>query len=331
MINKKDVVRHGKTIVSSVVKGVNLAKVTGSLNFKNLYLLNIVGNILDTHCCLSFEHKQRLKSLYNHIKYNDKSICNIRIKDLVAYKNVDSCKDCTPDNLALANVGYTIPTVDDNNAMVTADRVFAVGDFTKNFRDPFNGSYQTVIITSLPTNGIIQYNGVDIRPNFSFEIYNISNLKYILTNTIAPIVSNFTFKTSNDSVNKLFTSMATFTLNIEAKINLPPSSVGDNSITIAHAVTKIFTVADFTTNTTPAYVDPEGDAAADLKILSLPTDGELQFNGTPVTTNQIIPFSGTLSIASGLLRYIASSTNTAADVETFNFEISDTGSNTFVG
>lgn len=122
--------------------------------------------------------------------------------------------------------------------------------------------------------------------------------------------------------------MALFTFNIDAYINLPPSQVGDNNITIPNASTHTFTRANFTTETIPQYTDPEGDAANNLKILSLPLSGILKLNGVNIVINQIVSFS---NIDSGLLIYESNSATTTAHSSNFNFEISDTGSNTFVG
>ena len=72
--------------------------------------------------------------------------------------------------------------------------------------------------------------------------------------------------------------MANFSVTINEQINQPPSQVGDGARTTDHATTVTFTVADFTTNTTPAYSDPEGDAAAQLRVLSLPANGTLLLN-----------------------------------------------------
>ena len=83
----------------------------------------------------------------------------------------------------------------------------------------------------------------------------------------------------------------------------------------------------FTSNTTPAYADPEGDVADKLKIIDLPSTGSLQFNGIDVSANQIINFS---EIASGYLTYVPDLgiiTNQSLD---FNFAIADLGSGIFV-
>lgn len=250
-------------------------------------------------------------------------------EDIKSYNEVRNFKSSF-NNVSL-EAGNVIPYVDNNNVTIIEDYIFKTEDFTKDFTTSDNSIPNIVRIVTLPTQGIIQFNNNPVTINFEFNIINIDKLVYILTNETSPIIESFKFQTSNNNINTYFSNMATFTFNIDAYVNLPPTAVGDNSVTIDNASTYTFTVADFTTSTTPAYSDPEGDAAANLKALTLPVDGTLQFNNIDVTLNQIIPFGGATSIASGALKYIASQSNTDADVEAFTFQISDLGSNTFVG
>jgi len=122
--------------------------------------------------------------------------------------------------------------------------------------------------------------------------------------------------------------MATFTVTTQEQTNQPPSQVGNGSAVTDYGVTYTFTVADFTTNTSPVYADPEGDAASQLRIITnLPATGELQLNGVPVTLNQVIDFA---DISAGLFTFVPDAATTSAYVDTFDFEISDSGSGVFV-
>jgi hypothetical protein len=122
--------------------------------------------------------------------------------------------------------------------------------------------------------------------------------------------------------------MAVFTVTVQAKVNQPPSQVGDGAASTDYGDSYTFTVADFTTNTSPIYVDPEGDAASQLKITLVPANGELQLNAVTVSNNDIINFS---DIASGLFTYVPDNGNTSLYTDPFQFEIADSGSGTFVG
>lgn len=327
-----DNITHSKIIVGSVSNSIDIAKIYGNLKLKNLYLLNIIGEFLTKGYDLSFTNRKKLESLHNLIKYNDSTICNYNKKDLTSFKGIKYCKDCNDsqvNNITLKST-FKLPIVSDNDITITENYNFKVEDFKSIFFDPNDSSPNIVKITSVPT-GQLLYDGNIITEDFEFNIDESSKLIYSLTNTTFPITDNFTFKISNNQLNPLFSNMATFTINIGAAVNQPPSQVGNNSRTILNAATYTFTVDDFTTQTTPAYQDPEGDPAFELRITSLPTDGQLRFNNVPVTLNQIIPFQGTPSINAGDLVYVAEQNSPNADVEAFDFQIADSGSNVFVG
>ena len=124
--------------------------------------------------------------------------------------------------------------------------------------------------------------------------------------------------------------MALFTITTQEQVNQPPSQVGDGSATTNYSVTYTFTRADFTTGTTPVYSDPEGDAASKLKITSLPATGELQNNGVAISTTPTTLDFVTV-IDAGLFTYVPDDATTTQYNDTFNFEIADIGSGTFVG
>ena len=120
--------------------------------------------------------------------------------------------------------------------------------------------------------------------------------------------------------------MANFTITIDSYANRP-ATIGNGATNTAYGATLVYTRAMFTTSTVPPYSDPEGDAALNLKVLTLPTIGILRYNSIAVTINQIIPFSG---IDTGLLVYVPDNTNINAYNASFTFQIADAGSGVFV-
>jgi hypothetical protein len=122
--------------------------------------------------------------------------------------------------------------------------------------------------------------------------------------------------------------MALFTITTSSYVNQPPSQVGNNTVSALYGTTRVFTRADFTTETTPPYSDPEGDAAFQLRITSLPSTGILQLNNVNVTLNQVINFT---DIDAGLFTYVPDNNVTSSYDAIFNFEIADSGSGIFVG
>ena len=121
--------------------------------------------------------------------------------------------------------------------------------------------------------------------------------------------------------------MASFTITSGEKSNLPPSSIGDNKFKMENSESKIFTIADFTTQTRPVYVDPEGDAVSKLKIITLGlVDTDLELSNVAVTVNQEIDAS---DIIAGLFSITDDGTNAASHISEFTFKLSDVGSNQF--
>lgn len=120
--------------------------------------------------------------------------------------------------------------------------------------------------------------------------------------------------------------MANFTLNMGEYNNLPPV-IGDGERTTSYGTEIILVRADFTSNTTPPYSDPEGDAPLNLKITSLPVEGVLKLDGIDVTIGQEISFI--TNIDANQLTYTPNNANTSAHSAAFGFEISDVGSTTY--
>lgn len=121
--------------------------------------------------------------------------------------------------------------------------------------------------------------------------------------------------------------MATFTITTNAYNNLPPKEVGSNFIDLAHGATHVFTKANFTTETSPPYRDPEGDEPLKVKVVSQTyVNGELRLSGTAVSDNDEITI---VDIEAGNLIFVDDGTNSAAHQNVFTFQMSDVGSSSF--
>jgi len=212
---------------------------------------------------------------------------------------------------------------------------FTIADFTTVttpvYSDPEGDGVETVKILTLPTTGTLYLSGVPVNVNDEITLADIvaGNLTYDidLLETGGYTDSTMTFNIADDgssSYGAITPGVVTFV--VGAEINLPPDVVGDETIAVTYAATYVYTAADFTTNTTPAYNDPEADAAEDLKILSLPASGSLKYNGAPCSVNQIVSFA---DITAGLLQYTADNGTLIAHTDPWNFAIADAGSGTF--
>jgi hypothetical protein len=118
--------------------------------------------------------------------------------------------------------------------------------------------------------------------------------------------------------------MGTITLNISARSNQPPSSTGWLALDLAYNQTHVFTLENFTTETNPAYADPEGDLLNNIKISNLPQSGELQLNN--VASSQYDEITK-LQLESSDFKYVSDSTNEDGYSDgAFRFTVSDAGS-----
>jgi hypothetical protein len=122
--------------------------------------------------------------------------------------------------------------------------------------------------------------------------------------------------------------MGLITIEILARSNRPPSSSGWLALSLGFNSTYTFTLQNFTTETTPSYVDPEGDALESIKIQSLPSKGVLKLSGSTISSAPQIVTSSQL--VSGNLTYESD----AADLQGYTdnymyFSVSDVGSSQF--
>lgn len=232
-------------------------------------------------------------------------------------------------NLPPSQIGDRTITLDYNETYT-----FTLNDFKNTvppYVDPEGDDVDKVKIVTIPTQVDLLLNAVAVIANQEITAADINS--NLLTYIADPLDTDgyteiFTFDLSDVGSNT-FSGLtpATVTINVGAEENQPPSEVGDGSATIDYAETLIFTAAMFTTGTTPVYADPEGDAPQDLKITTLPTLGQLLYNGSPVSINQIISLA---DVDLGLLTYIPDLADIDGDSQNFTFEVSDVGSGEFV-
>lgn len=236
-----------------------------------------------------------------------------------------------------AKVNQPPSAIGDNSVQVTNDTTytFTKDDFTVDtvppYADPDGDDVDKVKITSLlsPGTGDLEYNAIAVTLDQEVAMTGIVTglLKYIADpGSPAAYSETFTFDMSDLGTNTFSGLTGTMTINVEDYVNQPPTT-GDNSASIAHAATHTFTSAEFTSATTPAYSDPEGDSAERLRVNDLPANGTLKLNGAPVVAGQIITFT---DIAAGNFTYDSDINYTSARAVDFDFDISDdSGSGTF--
>lgn len=211
------------------------------------------------------------------------------------------------------------------------NHVFSSNDFTDTtppYVDPEGDALFSVKILTLPATGTLELDGVAVTANDEITRPDLDSglLVFIPASQDAEFTTSFTFDVADQGSQSFSGLTGTVNITVQQYVNLPPSAVGDNTISnIVYNSEVVFTTANFTTGTTPAYADPEGDSADKLKVLTLPTQGQLRLSGSPVVVNQIIDFT---DINAGNFTFKASGLNTGYSVN-FQFAIADAGSNQF--
>ncbi len=211
-----------------------------------------------------------------------------------------------------------------------ASHTFTVDNFTTEttpaYSDPENDPLSYIEILTLPSGTgqlLVNSNPVSVGSVIPAGQISTGNLTYVAADQDALYQSSFTFDcadTGSNSLSGLGTGI--ITMNVAQAINLPPDVVGNYVVTLDHGLSYTFSSSDFTTGTTPAYNDPEGDAPSSIKILDLPANGNLKFNGSNVTANQIVTVS---EIDAGYLIYEPDLNETDLQSLSFNFSVTDTG------
>ena len=177
--------------------------------------------------------------------------------------------------------------------------IFSVADFTTEtipqYSDPEGDDLSFIKVITVSSTGelILNGNNVNIGDLITAGEISTGNFKYV-SNSLEEGEYNDSFKFDvADMGSQSLSGLSGGQMNVvvKAKVNLPPDEVGDNAINSAYGDSVIFSGADFTTNTTPAYNDPEGDPAYAVKILTLPISGTLELDGVPVVINQEILIS----------------------------------------
>lgn len=222
------------------------------------------------------------------------------------------------------------PTQIGENRIVVAfgtTHIFTVANFTTEteppYSDPEGDALSFIKILTLPPSGTLRVNGVDVVLGQLIYVADITTNNFVY---VSDASGSYTFQfdaadVGSNSLSGLDTGF--IGMEVSPAINLPPDQVGDNTIPADYGDSITFTVADFTSETTPAYNDPEGDPASMVKILTLPSDGTLVFNGVDVIVNQEMTVA---EIAAGYLVYNPDLAITTIQSLTFDFAVADAGS-----
>jgi len=321
--------RLREQLLNSTIRIDKRSQYYGNSNVVPVVSLRMIYELLAEDGCgitLKYECRKKLELLANNIIIKNKDICKLR-GDNVYFAQAQGNLPILKQTDGGTSSGRTpVVTVSDNSKIFNDGKTifkFTEADFTKDFS---GGTPGLLMIINKPAYGVLKYDDVEITPGQIIELSNLDKLIYTRIDGEL-FIDPFYFRVSNNEIIKTFSNMATFTVNVDGKIN-EPATIGDGSTTTDYGVTIVFTRAMFTSNTTPPYSDPEGDAAATLKITTLPVDGVIKLNGVDISVNDEFDFI--TDIDSGLLTYVPNNAETDASAIDFVFGIADAGSGIFV-
>jgi len=230
-------------------------------------------------------------------------------------------------NLQPTQIGNFTLNLDYNELYVFTLANFTTGTVPPYF-DPEGDIVDKLKVITIPSQGVLNLVATPVIANDEISEASISggflNYQCDAADTDGYTNTAMTFDLS-DIGSGLFSGLtaAIVTINVGALVNLPPDNVGDNNLVTNYATTIVFTEANFTTETTPAYSDPEADAAECLQVLTLPSEGVLKNNGVDVVLNEEILFT---DIGLGLFTFVPNAANSNMHNVDFQFQIKDSGS-----
>ena len=163
---------------------------------------------------------------------------------------------------------------------------FQASDFA--FSDPDGDLFQSVILTALPTSGMLFYNGVIVTIN---DIITASEFTDPSLFTFVPVedangaaYDSFTFRVKDDSGDSDTDQSIDYTITIDVNPIQDEPEVSDVFVSVDEDDVLTFNATDFTSQ----YVDAEGTPLDRVRIESLPNNGTLYLNGVAVLASQEI-------------------------------------------
>jgi len=240
-----------------------------------------------------------------------------------AHGGIDT--DPTPNTITLNVTPVNDPPAGlDKSISLLEDEIytFAAADF--GFSDPYDTpahQFNTVIITDVPTTGVLQHYGVNITTAKAVPASDLGKLTYTpVANGNGSPYASFTFRVQDDG--GIANGGAdtdptgnTITLNVTPVNDSPEGK--DNTISLSEDHVHTFTAADF------GFSDPNDIPAHLLQavlLTSLPTVGVMQLNGAAVAASTAVTVADL-----GLLTFTPVPNGYGTPYASFTFQVQDNG------
>jgi len=217
---------HQYTVIASINKIYNHAKIYGVLKPKELYILNVIYKLLnDCDECICYENKRKLISLYFKILNSSNLLCKQQNTKDYFFNNfnnfhVDVNNNTAPeiDNPTPIEPEDIIPPKTCGNSFIINLEIkvynFTYEDLARTdcFVDQYGGIIKNIKILELPEYGVLTYNGENVLINQIIDLQNISDFKYT---RILSGVDSFIYIIAGSTNPTVFNELDTVTLFIE--------------------------------------------------------------------------------------------------------------------
>jgi len=258
----------------------------------------------------------------NGLSYDSLSF---RIVDDGGVLNGGSNADATPNTLTFNVTPVNDVPVGRNSSVTTTEDTaynFSISDFP--FSDTEDDSLRSVTVTALPANGELRFNGVPVVVGQEIVRADISSLAYLPPlNANGNSVGSFSFQIRDDGgvlnsgidLDPIWRAMMVDVLSV----NDPPSG-RDNNISVTEDTGYHFDAVDF------GFSDTDGDSFRSIAIDTLPSNGQLRYQGVPVLEGLVIDVS-----TAGALVFVPEANAHGQGYDTFSFTVIDDGGTAFGG
>jgi large repetitive protein len=212
------------------------------------------------------------------------------------------------------------PSGADNTKTIDEDTsyTFAASDF--GFTNPADPSdtFNGIKVSTLPTDGKLQLNGVNVTSNEVISLSDITSgkLKFVPdANENGTSYSNFTFAVRDNSgaaATEYDPTPNTFTFNV-TPVNDPPTGA-DKTISTNEDTAYTLAIADF------GFSDADGHTLTDVRIDVVPTKGTLKLDGVDVTAGTVVTAA---DITAGKLVFTPATNANGTGYANFDFSVKD--------
>lgn len=275
---------NANVFVSSMLRIDKRFKYYGSGSIANISLLKMIYK----YACYAdtYLHLQQLDAMVSILQQKDQDICvnTINVTGSGFFPEDSPVVDI-PDNAS-----NTAPTISANTITVSATTyTFAASEFLVGFADADGDGSGNIVIKTLPGAGTLKLAGIAVTADQIISQASIPNLVYTRSVDTA-YGTTFTWSVFDDNQNPMLSAATTMTVTVLANTDNIPATIGDNTIYPLNRAVTVLTLAMFTTDTTAAYSDAEGDLLNAIRIdeISLENVGIFKISGTPIVVGDII-------------------------------------------